>query len=232
MPATTAENEITVSGAENPSQSAVNEDTVTFAGALAIAQSELDSARKELQKVTDELANLNDKYLRTLAEDVNFRKRMVREKEESQRYAVAALLQDIIPVLDDFDRGIASAEVSKNYDQLHEGVILIRRQLSQMLENKYSLKRIESKGAVFDPNKHEALFAEQADVEEAVVSEEYLPGYTLHDRVLRTSKVRVKMPSPKQVPQPMDLKTASAENSSPETQKEVDENGTRGEAGR
>jgi len=69
--------------------------------------------------------------------------------------------------------------------------------LSQMLENKYSLKRFESRGKTFDPNKHEALFAEPAAVEEATVAEEYLPGYALHDRVLRTAKVRVKIPAPK-----------------------------------
>jgi molecular chaperone GrpE len=65
-----------------------------------------------------------------------------------------------------------------------------------MLENKYALRRFESKGTPFDPNRHEALFAEPSDVEEPMVSEEYLPGYSLHDRILRTAKVRVKIPGP------------------------------------
>ena len=157
---------------------------------------ELEAAKGEIASLRVEIAELNEKYLRKLADEVNFRKRMVREKEDAQKFAVAGLLGDIIPILDDFDRGLASSETAKNYEQLHEGVALIRKQLSQMLENKYSLKRFESKGTLFDPNKHEAVFAEPGDVEEATVFEEYLPGYALHDRVLRTAKVRVKIPAP------------------------------------
>ncbi len=158
---------------------------------------ELEAAIGEIESLRAEVADLNEKYLRKLADEVNFRKRMVREKEDAQKFAVAGLLGDIIPILDDFDRGLASSETAKNYDQLHEGVALIRKQLSQMLENKYSLKRFESKGSPFDPNRHEAVFAEPGEVEEALVFEEYLPGYALHDRILRTAKVRVKIPAPR-----------------------------------
>ncbi|TXT42057.1 MAG: molecular chaperone GrpE [Spirochaetes bacterium] len=158
---------------------------------------ELSTAREENLKLKAEVEDLNEKYLRKLADEVNFRKRMLREKEDAQKYGVSSLLSDLISILDDFDRGIASAEAAKNYEQVHEGVIMIRKQLSQMLENKYSLKRFESRGTPFDPNRHEALFAEPGDVEEAVVLEEYLPGYALHDRILRSAKVRVRIPGPK-----------------------------------
>lgn len=157
---------------------------------------ELEAARAQVASLREEVDQLNEKYLRKLADEVNFRKRMIREKEEAQKYAVASLLGDLIPVLDDFDRGIASVESTKNYEQLSEGVILIRKQLSQMLENKYALKRFESKGTLFDPNRHEAVFAEPADIEDPVVADEYLPGYSLHDRILRTAKVRVRIPAP------------------------------------
>lgn len=168
----------------------------TESGTVSSKASELDAAKAEIASLRTEVADLNEKYLRKLADEVNFRKRMVREKEDAQKYAVAGLLGDIIPILDDFDRGLASSEVAKNFEQLHEGVGLIRKQLSQMLENKYSLKRFESKGSLFDPNRHEAVFAEPGEVEEAMVFEEYLPGYALHDRILRTAKVRVKIPAP------------------------------------
>jgi len=164
-----------------------------LSGSLAV---ELEAARVQIASLREEVDQLNEKYLRKLADEVNFRKRMIREKEEAQKYAVASLLGDLIPVLDDFDRGIASGESTKNYEQLSEGVILIRKQLSQMLENKYALKRFESKGTLFDPNRHEAVFAEPADIEDPVVADEYLPGYSLHDRILRTAKVRVKIPAP------------------------------------
>lgn len=160
-------------------------------------EKEISLLRGENLRLKAEVDELNEKYLRKLADEVNFRKRMLREKEDAQKYGVASLLTDLISILDDFDRGISSAEATKNYDQVHEGILLIRKQLSQMLENKYSLKRFESKGTPFDPNRHEALFAEPGDVEEAVVMEEYLPGYALHDRILRSAKVRVKIPGPK-----------------------------------
>jgi len=154
----------------------------------------------ELAALREELASVNDKYLRKLAEDVNFRKRMTREKEDSQRFALTALLGDLIPIMDDFDRAIASAETQKDYAVLHDGVILIRRQLGSVLEAKYGLARFESLGKPFDPNHHEAVAMVQGgpdDGEEAVVAEEFLPGYGLHDRILRTAKVRVRMPAPR-----------------------------------
>jgi molecular chaperone GrpE len=154
----------------------------------------------ELGAVREELSVVNDKYLRKLADDVNFRKRMAREKEDGQRFALTSLLSDLLPVLDDFDRAIASAEIQKDYGILHDGVVLIKRQLGSVLETKYGLSRFESLDKTFDPNRHEAVAmvqGEPGDGEEAVVAEEFLPGYGLHDRVLRTAKVRVRMPAPR-----------------------------------
>jgi len=172
-------------GAEPPADS----DAATGAAVL----------QAEIAVLREELADVNDKYLRKLADDANFRKRMAREKEEGQRYAVSALLADLVPILDDFDRAIASAESAKEYSSLHDGVVLIRRQFGQMLENKYGLVRFSALGQVFDPNRHEAVAAVQAqpgeEPDEPIVAEEYFPGYGLHDRILRTAKVRVRMPA-------------------------------------
>lgn len=162
-------------------------------GGSAARVAELEA---ELAALRVELSETNDKYLRKLADDVNFRKRMAREKEEGQRFAVATLLGDIVPVLDDFDRAIASAEIAKEYSVLHDGIALIRRQLGQVLESKYGLVRLETVGKAFDPNRHEAVAVEQGgEADEPIVAEEFLPGYSLHERMLRTAKVRVRMPA-------------------------------------
>jgi molecular chaperone GrpE len=154
----------------------------------------------ELSTLREELSVVNDKYLRKLADDINFRKRMAREKEDGQRFALSALLGDLIPIMDDLDRAIASAETKKDYTVLHDGVLLIKRQLGSVLESKYGLARFESLGKPFDPNHHEAVAmipGGPEDGEEAIVAEEFLPGYGLHDRILRTAKVRVRMPPPR-----------------------------------
>ncbi len=182
-----------------------SEDAAVFAEASdEISTADWDASRasileSELAVVREELSAINDKYLRKLAEDVNFRKRMTREKEDGQRYAVSALLGDLIPIMDDLDRAIASAETQKDYAVLHDGVLLIKRQLGSVLQAKYGLARFESLGKPFDPNHHEAVAMVQGgpqDGDEAVVAEEFLPGYGLHDRILRTAKVRVRMPAP------------------------------------
>jgi molecular chaperone GrpE len=182
----------------NPAAAALSPGKDGTAEEVAVAR--VTELEKELVTLREELSSVNDKYLRKLADDVNFRKRMAREKEESQRFALATLLTDLIPVLDDFDRAIASAETVKDYQVLHDGISLIRRQLGSVLETKYGLARYESQGKLFDPNRHEAVAMVQGkpeDGDEAVVAEEYLPGYGLHDRVIRTAKVRVRMPAPR-----------------------------------
>jgi molecular chaperone GrpE len=76
-----------------------------------------------------------------------------------------------------------------------EGISLIEKRLSTQLENKWGLKRFDSAGEVFDPNRHEAIMMEKSpDVSEPTVQEDFLKGYTLKDRVVRSAKVKVLMP--------------------------------------
>jgi molecular chaperone GrpE len=176
--------------------------------ALASAQEELATLRERVAvleaqeaRLTEESSSLKDQYMRKLADYENFRKRMFREREDALKFANQSILSDLITVFDDFDRGIASAEHAHDYSVLHDGVVLIRRQMAQMFANKYGLAAFEAAGQPFDPNIHEAVASEYADVEEPVVSQEFLPGYRLHDRVVRSAKVKVQMPSPAAKPQ-------------------------------
>jgi molecular chaperone GrpE len=142
-----------------------------------------------------ENSNLKDQYLRKAADFENFRKRMVREKQEAIDFANQTLLLDIIPVLDDFERAIKSSEAARDYENFHEGISMIEKRLVSLLETKWGLARFDSAGQVFDPNRHEALMVEKtAEVTEATVGEDLMKGYLLKDRVVRSAKVKVLMP--------------------------------------
>ena len=140
------------------------------------------------------MSSLKDQYLRKLADYENFRKRMFREKDDAVQFANSQLLADLVSVLDDFDRAVSSSEKSRDFQSLHDGVDMIRRQLLSLLESKYGLSRFESMGESFDPNHHEAVMSEPGQCDEPTVVEEYSKGYRLRDRILRSAKVKVRMP--------------------------------------
>ncbi|MBI9103327.1 MAG: nucleotide exchange factor GrpE [Spirochaetales bacterium] len=153
-------------------------------------------------------ADLKDQLLRKQADFDNFRKRMFREKEEAIKYANSNLLQDIVGTIDDFERALQSADQSNDFKSLHSGVELIEKQLTSMLERKYGLKRFESVGEEFNPDRHEALAMEESeDYDVQTVIEDYLKGFMLHERVLRHSKVKVASPAKN----PENIKDASEE---------------------
>ena len=153
------------------------------------------------------LAEANDNYLRKAADFENFRKRMNQEKQGAIDYANQSLLLDIITVIDDFERAIKAAEaqresagddpaqISAGFGSLCEGIGMIEKRLVSQLENKWGLKRFDSAGEPFDPNRHEAIMMEKsAEAGEPVVAEDFVKGYTLKDRVIRAAKVKVIMP--------------------------------------
>ena len=146
----------------------------------------------ELAAVAAERDELKDQLLRRAADFDNYRKRMMKEKDEARQFANSALLEDLCQVLDDFERAIRSSEAAKDYDSFHNGIVMIEGQFASMLERKYHLKRLDALGRPFQPEHHEAIAMEPAEEgKETVVVEEYQKGYLLHDRVLRTAKVKV-----------------------------------------
>ena len=162
------------------------------------AASEVDALNARIGELEQELSALKDQYLRKQADFENFRKRMLREKEEAIAYANKQLLLDMVTVIDDFERAIQSAEESRDFDSFHDGIVLIEKQLVGMLERKWGLKRFDSAGEPFDPQRHEALMTEEVSgPDESVVLEDFQKGYLLHDRVLRSAKVKVSMPAAK-----------------------------------
>lgn len=159
-------------------------------------QTESENLVGRVAELEEENSELKDKYLRKHADFENFRKRMLREKEEFAKYANQQILSDLVSVIDDFERAISSATASEDFKSFHDGIIMIEKQLVSMLENKYALHRFDAAGEEFDPQRHEAVAsvpaAEGQDVSK--VEEVFQKGYMLHDRVLRSAKVKVSLP--------------------------------------
>ena len=155
----------------------------------------------QIAELETQLAETRDQLLRKAADFENFRKRMNQEKQNAIDFANQSLLLDIIPVIDDFERAIQSAEGSVELSGLPagkamlDGITMIEKRLTGQLEAKWGLKRFNAAGEPFDPNRHEAMMMEKSpDVQEPVVQEDFVKGYTLKDRVIRAAKVKVIMP--------------------------------------
>lgn len=157
---------------------------------------EKDALTEALNKAKE----FQDLYLRKAADFENYRKRMIREKQEAIDYANARLLSDLLPILDNFDRAVSVTveEKKESITAFAEGVTMIKNQLESMLARDYGLVYYKAKGEVFDPNIHEAVAkAASKDVTVQTVGEEIQKGYKLKDKVLRHAKVLVLMPEEK-----------------------------------
>ena len=140
----------------------------------------------------DKFNELNDKYLRLFSEFDNFKRRTAKEKLELSKTASAAVLKDLLTVLDDFDRANESFEKATDVAALKEGVDLIYSKLFKTLESK-GLKPMDSLHTEFNADIHEALTNIPAPEEElkGKVLDVIEKGYTLNDKIIRYAKVVV-----------------------------------------
>jgi len=145
------------------------------------------SKEKELQIKIDEL---NDKYLRLFSEFDNFRKRTAREKLDLISNASANIIEELLPVVDDFERAIESNEQIEGCDVVKEGVIHVYNKLYGTLEKK-GLKSMDAKGKDFDTDFHEAIthIPSPSDDLKGKVVDVIQKGYLLNDKVIRYAKV-------------------------------------------
>ncbi len=152
-----------------------------------------DTAAEDAEDTAAPKDDYKNRYVRALADFENFRKRSEREKADFFRYATAAVLRDVLPVLDNFDRALEHAEEG---DEFHKGVLMIYKQLFEVLQ-RHGLKPIDEAGVTFDPNFHEAVVREENDsVPNHTVVAILQKGYFLHDRLLRPALVKVAVGGP------------------------------------
>ena len=155
---------------------------------------ELTDAEK-IEQLTKENADLKDQLLRRAADFDNYRKRMIKEKQETFDYANANLLADLLDSLDNFDRTVEAGATATDVKSVVEGVKMVNSNLVKMLESKYGLTSYAAEGDEFDPDIHEAIGrVEEEGKDKETLKQVYLKGYKLKDKVIRNAKVMVSVP--------------------------------------
>jgi len=170
----------------NENQLISNKEETEVEGSEAIEEVPVD----EKDRLTAELQEMNNKYLRLYAEFENYKKRVNKDKEELVKYGNESLLYELLPVIDNLEMALvhASNNVSSG---LVQGVEITLKELQKILE-KFGLIAIEANNKPFDPLVHHAMTQnERDDIDEKIVVEEFRKGYMLRDKVLRPSLVAV-----------------------------------------
>ncbi len=185
--------DIKKSEAESSGEQTTREDSVEPAAVEGSdpQASEVQRLLQQLATKEQEAKNHYDQFLRKTAELENFKKRILREKDEAIRFANETFLKDLLPVLDNLERAVSHAAAGGNGQPLLEGVELVLKGLLDLL-NKYGVVQISALGQLFDPGKHEAMaHVESEEHSPNTVVEEHHKGYILSDRLLRPALVSV-----------------------------------------
>ena len=149
---------------------------------------------EKIAALEKENAELKDQLLRRAADFDNYRKRMLKEKQDTFDYANANLLGDLLESLDNFDRTVEASKNATDAKSIADGIKMINKNLVKMLEDKYNLVSYGKPGDAFNPDEHEAIRSEEGKVKEPEIKEVYLKGYKLKEKIIRHAKVLVTMP--------------------------------------
>ncbi|MDG2303650.1 MAG: nucleotide exchange factor GrpE [Candidatus Binatia bacterium] len=169
--------------ATEPPEPTTLQDALTIIGELQTTIAQQDQGA----------AKLRDQFLRERADLENFKKRMQRDKSESLRFASEPLIRELLPVIDNLERALNAAPplAEGQADALRDGLAMVAQQFDDIL-TRFGVARVEAAGQPFDPTEHEALaLIETTQKEPGAVLDEHLPGYRLHDRLLRPAQVTV-----------------------------------------
>ena len=180
-------------GAETEAKEATEEATETEGDSEAASEGKKKffGKKEKKDKKDEKIEELTDRVTRQMAEFDNFRKRT--EKEKSQLYEVGAkdIIEKILPVVDNFERGLDAVKEEDKEDPFVQGMEKVYKHLLTTLEG-IEVKPIEAVGQPFDPNFHNAVMhVEDENFGENIVAEEFQKGYTYRDSVVRHSMVKV-----------------------------------------
>lgn len=152
------------------------------------------TSEERIAELEAQIEQMKKDALYKAAENDNWRKRMLQQKEDAVAYANESLLSDLLDSLDNFDRTLDAAKDVKEAKPIVDGIKLTNKSLVSMLENKYNLVAFGKEGDDFDPELHEAIGMQEGDVKKEQLLQVYLKGYKLKDRVIRHAKVMVIKP--------------------------------------
>lgn len=152
------------------------------------------TSEERIAELEAQIEQMKKDALYKAAENDNWRKRMLQQKEDAVAYANESLLSDLLDSLDNFDRTLDAAKDVKEAKPIVDGIKLTNKSLVSMLENKYNLVAFGKQGDDFDPELHEAIGMQEGDVKKEQLLQVYLKGYKLKDRVIRHAKVMVIKP--------------------------------------
>jgi molecular chaperone GrpE len=156
-------------------------------------KSKLKKKETEINRLNEKIDELKDEYLRQAAEKENLRKRLEREKDDYYQFALSDFLKELLSVLDNFERALESNDQVEEAS-FRQGVEMIYKQMKDLLY-KQGVAPITVEGKKFDPHRQQAFLTEESEeVDEPQVSEELQRGYTLHNRLLRPTLVKVLVP--------------------------------------
>lgn len=154
------------------------------------------SLADQIQKLQAEKQELTNTLLRRQADFENVKKRMEKERQQDRHRGVESLVEQLLPVLDAFDRALAGHNNDPANAEYRKGFEIIRGQIWNALARQ-GVERIESLGKEFDPNLHHAIESvETSEHAEGVIVGELQPGYSFHGRILRPAMVRVAAGAP------------------------------------
>ena len=183
--------------AENQTEEKVEqgaEDAAENAGTAENTEKEV-SPEEKIAALEKEIEDLKKEALYKAAENDNWRKRMMQQKEEAVAYANASLLNDLLESLDNFDRTLDAAKDAKDAKTIADGIKMISKNLVSMLENKYGLSSFGKEGDEFNPEEHEAIGrVEDEKAKKETLQQVYMKGYKLDGKIIRNAKVMVSVP--------------------------------------
>lgn len=173
-------------------QTPVEEPTAAEAAQPAAEENETNQADEKIKQLEEDLAKEKKEYLFLMAEFDNFRKRTLKEKSEIIKNAGEQVLKGLLPIMDDFERGLKASEATDNAAAVKEGMELIYNKLKKYLEQN-GVKAFNPDEKDFDSDRHEAISAVPVpdEAQKGKILDTVEKGYMLNDKVLRHAKVVV-----------------------------------------